>query len=226
MATSNNSDTVITASGHIESIRQNAYTRYYHQGLNVCATMFRFLHGVGRKRMKNLARSYKVNGLTPRIHGNSKRPLSSAEFVVRFLLHSTRIHGLLLPGGVPGYSRSDLNLLPSSATKRLIWTEYYQSATNDSSIYTVEYSTFCRLWRTLLPQVLIMKPMSDLCWQCQQNSTAIIRSANSQECDKSSTLKAAEDHLRHVQLERLYYRAICDDCRQDVQRCFTEAPVS
>ncbi|XP_064383600.1 uncharacterized protein LOC135332176 [Halichondria panicea] len=228
MATSNNRDTVVTASGHKKSPRQKAYTRYFHQGLIVCAKMFLFFHGVSRTRMKALAQRYKENGLTPRIHGNTKRSpkwtlsLSSAEFVVGFLVHYTQLHGLLLPGRVPGYSRSDLKLLPSSATKRSIWIEYHQSAINDSSIHTVVYSTFCRLWRTLLPQVLIMKPMSDLCWQCQQNSTAIIRSANSQESDKSSTLKAAEDHLTHVQLERSYYRAICDDCRQEVRTCFTE----
>ncbi len=123
-----------------------------------------FLHGVGCKRLKNLAKSYKSNGLTPRIHGNTRRPpkwtlsLVSAEFVVRFLVHYTELHGLLLPGRVPGYSRFDLKLLPSSATKRLIWTQYHQSANDDNDVHAVEYSTFCRLWRTLLPQVLIMEP--------------------------------------------------------------------
>ncbi len=58
--------------------------------------------------------------------------------------------------------------------------------------------------------------------KCQQNSTAIIRAANSPESTKSSTLKDAEDHLTHVQLEQSYYRAICDDCRQEVRACFTE----
>ncbi len=102
MAASNNTDTVVTESGHTETLRQKTYTKYTHQGLNVCATMFRFLHGVGCKRLKNLAKSYKSNGLTPRIHGNTRRPpkwtlsLVSAEFVVRFLVHYTELHGLLV----------------------------------------------------------------------------------------------------------------------------------
>ena len=34
--------------------------------------------------------------------------------------------------------------------------------------------------------VVVMKPMSDLCWQCQKNSTAITRSANRPEEEKTS----------------------------------------
>ncbi len=49
-----------------------------------------------------------------------------------------------------------------------------------------------------------------------------MRSANLQVCDKNSTLKAAENHLTHVQLERSYYRTTCNNCRQQVWACFTE----
>ena len=60
-----------------------------------------------------------------------------------------------------------------------------------------------------------MKPMSDLCWVCQQNSVAIMRAANTPEsakcqvtklqyynmggiiiCIESQVLKDAEEHLR------------------------------
>ena len=77
---------------------------------------------------------------------------------------------------------------------------------------TVAYTTFCRLWRVLLPSIIIMKPMSDLCWQCQQNSTAILRAANSPDAEKFATLKDAEEHLRIVQLERSFYKTKCDEC--------------
>ena len=40
------------------------------------------------------------------------------------------------------------------------------------------YNTFCKLWRELLPHITVMKPMTDLCAVCQENSTAIMRSAN------------------------------------------------
>ncbi len=73
MAASNTSNIVVATSGHQMTNRIKAYTRYSHQGLNVCAVMFRFLHGVGTTRIKNLAKGFRMDGLTPRIHGNTKR---------------------------------------------------------------------------------------------------------------------------------------------------------
>ena len=86
-------------------------------------------------------------------------------------------NAMLLPGRVPGYKDTDVKLLPSSTTKNFIWKQYLQAAAN-SSMRALAYPTFTQLWRQLLPHILVMKPMSDLCWVCQQNSTAIMRSAN------------------------------------------------
>ena len=57
----------------------------------------------------------------------------------------------------------------------------------------------------LVQSIIIMQPMTDLCWQCQKNSTVIVRSSNCSEEEKSSTIKIAEEHLRIVQMERSYY---------------------
>ena len=89
------------------------------------------------------------------------------------------------PGRVPGYKDSDVKLLPSSTTKHTIWELYLQAAAT-SLMRAVAYSTFTHLWRQLLPHVVVMKPMSDLCWVCQQNSTAIMRSANRPDEEKST----------------------------------------
>ena len=155
------------------------------------------MHTVGKRRLRNLALSLRENGLTPRVHGNSRRQpkhslsYQSVEYVVGFLLN---------------YSEQNALLLPSSASKRGIWRVYQSAAESRESIHKVAYSTFCRLWRSLLPSIIIMKPMSDLCWTCQQNSTAILRAANCSEGDKSETIKAAEEHLRIVQVEQSSYK--------------------
>ena len=159
--------------------------------------------------MKNLGRSYKTNGLMPRTHGNSHRlPKHTLSFesireIVVFLQNYAEQNGLLLPGRVPGYSRSDIKLLPSSVSKRGIW-RMYSSAMLEVSSRSAAYTTFCRLWKQLLPYLVLMKPMSDLCWQCQQNSTAILRAANFPESEKTETLLAAQEHLQLVQLERSF----------------------
>ena len=164
--------------------RQKYFTSYFHHGQPICEKMFCFLHGIGRTRFKNLKKSVQTNGLVSRSHSNTKytpynaTSLSSMEFLVWFLLNYAEQNGILLPGRVPGYSRSDIKLLPSSVLKRTVWRVYEAATQEDNMIRAVAYSSFCRLWRSLLPSVIIMKPMTDLCWQCQKNSSAILRSAN------------------------------------------------
>ena len=91
---------------------------------------------------------------------------------------------MVLPGRVPGYKSSDIQLLPSSTTKHQVW-QLYQQAAGVESLRPVSYATFTSLWRQLLPHVVVMKPMSDLCWMCQKNSTAITRSSNRPEEEKT-----------------------------------------
>ena len=210
----NTSAEVSTASRHKESERKKSYTSFLHQGKPVCSRMFQFLHGIGIKRLKNLTKAVKENGLTPRVHGNTKRKpkhalsYTTTEFVVRFLFNYAEQNALVLPGRVPGYSRTDIQLLPSSVSKRAVWMVYRESV---GTVHAVAYSTFCLLWRTLVPSIVIMKPRSDLCWKCQQNSTAIMRTANASDAEKSSTIDGALEHLRIVKLERSFYKSICGE---------------
>ena len=61
----------------------------------------------------------------------------------------------------------------------------YKLACEEAGLRFAAYNTFCTLWRTLVPHITVMKPMSDLCWVCQQNSTALMRAANTPESEKS-----------------------------------------
>ena len=47
------------------------------------------------------------------------------------------------------------------------------------------YSLCCALWKQLTPQVVVTRPMSDLCWMCQQISTLIMRAHNQPVEEKS-----------------------------------------
>lgn len=72
--------------------------------------------------------------------------------------------------------------VPSAS--QAVWVQYKLSA-DDAGIKAAAYTTFCSLWRQLVPYITVMKPMSDLCWVCQQNSVAIMRAANTPEEEKS-----------------------------------------
>ena len=179
--------------------------------------MFRFLHGIGTKRLKNLAKSVSEHGVVTRVHGNTNRlprhtlSLKTVEHVVRFLISFTEVHGLLLPGRVPGYSRDDI---PACQC-------WKQAAQQDPEVHAVAYTTFCCLWRKLLPSILPIKPMTDLCAACQKTSYAIRRAANCLEREKTSVLKEAEEHLQIVQIERSFYKTTCDDCKREIMAEFT-----
>ena len=103
-----------------------------------------------------------------------------------------------------------------------VWRVYHEAAEQDNRIHTVAYSTFCYLWRVLVPSIVVMKPRSDLCWQCQQNSTAITRTANSSDSEKSSVLSDALDHLRIVEMERSHYKSVCEECKDSVKAHFID----
>ena len=105
MAGLNTSDIVSTLARHKEDDREKCYTTFTHQGKPVCLKMFRFLHGIGEKRLKNLTKNVKSNGLCPRVHGNTnKRPrhsqsFSSTEYVVRFLFSYAEQHAFFFLAG-------------------------------------------------------------------------------------------------------------------------------
>ena len=141
--------------------------------------------------------------------------------MVRFLISYAEQNVLLLPGRIPGYRHSDIKLLPSSISKRGIWKVYHSAAEEKADVHVVAYTTFCHLWRALLPSFIIMKPMTDLCWTCYQNSAAILRATNSSEASKSNTIREAEEHVRIVQVDRSFYKSTNDACCENVIAFFT-----
>ena len=203
-ACTNSSSFVATDSRHEHHKR--SYTNFLHQGKPICMVMFRFLHTSGDKKMRNISKALMFGGIAPRVHGNTRKlpkntlTLAVVQDVIRFLLYYCEQHALLLPGRVPGYSRTDIKLLPSSKSKKGIWYIYREA--EEQGTHTVAYSTFNKIWKSQLPYVVLMKPMTDLCWKCQQNSNAIVQAANSSETAKSATVDEALEHLRIVQIER------------------------
>ena len=106
------------------------------------------MHAAGRKRLKNLKGSYISNDLVPRVHGNHKRlphntlPLEAAKHVLTFLQNYAEEHAILLPGRIPGYKRDDIQLLPSSTTKKVFECHNYYFISHDNYAYRLYgYST-------------------------------------------------------------------------------------
>ena len=119
-------------------------------------------------------------------------------------------NAVVLPGRIPGFKWDDIKVLSSNETKMSVWQEY--TATCEASgEQAVSYSKFADLWQQFHPNVVVSKPMTDLCLTCQQNTTKLLRAANLPEQEKSDCLKAHQDHLVCAQREREFYRNTCSD---------------
>ena len=162
-------------------------------GFPICKDFFLNLYGIGKKRLENLQRHYKKNGILPRVHGNKERlhirvcSLETVQTVVSFLDNYAEEHAVALPGRVPGFKCTDVRLLPSSNTKASIH-RVYKCAAASAGVTAISYPKFVEVWNKLRPQVRITKPMTDLCHKCQKNNTSIYRSANLPDDEKSEVV--------------------------------------
>jgi len=196
---------------------------YFFEGDKICRDTFLFMHGIFKDRLMALMNHYQSNGVTPRVHGNKGKQPSHAltpadcQRVVDFIFNYAEEHAVLLPGRIPGYKRDDMKLLPSSELKASIY-RTYQQATTTSGVRSVAAKTFNKLWQAYCPNVLAMKPRSDLCWTCQQNSTGLLRSANLAEDQKSAAVKKAEQHLNQARAERSEYQAQIKQCKEAAEK--------
>ena len=94
---------------------------------------FLFLHGIARGKfqaIKNLS-----EGLLPRTHGHTGRIAPNAlvqrdiEQILSFVTHYTETNAIL-PGWIPGYKRDDIQLLPSTTTKKAVCRLYQKICTS------------------------------------------------------------------------------------------------
>ena len=65
----------------------------------------------------------------------------------------------------------------------------YKLSVDEADVEDAAYSTFCTLWQQLVPHIMVMKAMSDLCCVCQQNSMAIMRAANTPDEEKTQVTR-------------------------------------
>ena len=69
----------------------------------------------------------------------------------------------------------------------------------------------------MCPCVSVMKPATDLCFDCQQNATLLMRSANLPESVKSQRLEDAQKHLSLAKLQRHHYNDQCGLAKQSLE---------
>jgi len=173
-----------------QAVRQHQRTLYYLESRQICQATFKFIHGISQGRLTGLLKWYKSEGLAPKEKRSGGRnnnrhclQFSEIEDIVRFLTNYASEHAMILPGRVPGFKRDDIKLLPSSHTKTKVY-DMYKSCMEQLGKRVAGLSSFKQYWLQLVPFIVTSKPMTDLCWTCQNNNTLIYRSANIEDNEK------------------------------------------
>ena len=209
-------DMVILGQINSQSSPQS-HTKFFYKGDRVCMNTFLFLHAISDKRYRNLYKHWENNGLTPKIHGShGKSPsnatsLETVEAVLTFVRNLAAAMALPLPGRLPNCKDERVVLLPTDMSKMEVYRRYCQ-ASRDDGTQPVGKITFLNLWSKQLLYINVMKPATDLCWDCQQNMALVQRSGNLSEEEKSVRLQAAQNHILLARKQRDHYNAECDEC--------------
>ena len=194
------------------------YTMFYIHGIKICQTAFLFLHTIGKDRLKRLSNSVDMHGVAERVHGNVKRVPSHTckpeqiKEVHEFIENIAETHALPLPGRLPNHKDRAM-LLPSDMPKSRVYRDYVKACEMKNSA-PVGRTKFYTLWKATLPHIDIMKPASDLCFDCQQLMSAIAKSGHLPEDEKTERLRKAEAHLKLAKSERDLYNKQIALCRE------------
>jgi hypothetical protein len=214
----NNSGTT-EAKKHKARERKRVHHDYFFNGQQVCRTTFSFAHAVGKSQLESIGKSLDDEGLRPRTHGNKgklpKHALAVTELqhISQFLTQYANKYGVPLPGRLPNQRNLKVTLLPSDKTKADIHQEYLKAA-SDMGYRTVCLSEFKKVWLDFTPNIVVMKPATDVCGSCQQYSSTISNSGNMEEEEKVNILRQYETHLDKAKTERDYYRNQCQQSKE------------
>lgn len=223
--------TSIQAFTRAESIgekRRSPRCTFYFKSMPICKEMFMRLYGISYSRFRRLKEHYEKHGICPRQHGNTKRlpentlSQSTVEDLHSFLANYVEENAITLPGRIPGFKSDDIKILSSSETKMSVW-RVYSSACEAANKQAVSYSKFLQLWGEFYPNIVVAKPMTDLCMTCQQNTNKLQRVANLSYNEKSESIKAHQDHINCAQAEREFYRKSCTDSVKTLETNGTDA---
>jgi len=86
---------------------------------------------------------------------------------------------------------------------------YCKASCEMAEVSLVGRSLYYSLWNEFVPYIVLAKPMTDLCWVCQQNSQLIIDKQGEELEVMSDTVQAHLNHLKLAITEQKYYQEQC-----------------
>ena len=129
---------------------------------------------------------------------------------VKFLQNYAENNAVVLPGRVASHHDSTLQLLPRWKTKKRIHDLYTSSCTD---IKALGYHSFIRIWKSVLPHIVIQLPRSDLCLICQQDMMKMSQLAHMDENSRTDRIQKSLQHLNLIKQERKVYTDTIQKCK-------------
>ena len=145
-------------------------------GHKIYRKSFLAIHNIGQLTLRNLQEQVEAGQVTPVPHKSAGRvavyvlPPDAADDVGKFVRSYAVTFGMLqpaAPGGRPGLPPV---FLPASINNNKLFAEHEKSA--EAGI--ISFETFRRYWQIHAPEVVIMKPRSDVCYICDKHWDAIL----------------------------------------------------
>lgn len=186
--------------------------------------MYFFLHYLTIKRFKNIVKHFKENGLTSRHHKligkastnkNAIKPLD-IERIVTFIKNYANKVAIPLPGRLPQVLNFEKVVkLPSCDTKMLVYRKFIDAVTVEKDIRIVSQSSFLQIWSQYCPEIMTIKPASDLCDTCRQIHLKLAKMSQVSIEEQAIILKEAKHHLDAAKIQREFYNSWREKAKND-----------
>ena len=189
--------------------------RYKVNQTKVCIAVFLFAYSLSRHELHTVQSHLHAGIVVPVPYGNvGVKPWHAvtAEEVTKvrdFILNYAYINGLPQPSAPRGHNVAAPTYLPSVSTKKLIHALYMKAGG------TVSYQTFDKLWLSDCPDVIIMKPKEDVCGECSNLQSIIVR-AKADEARQTS-VDALRTHMEHANKARDHYRDVIQKAKDAIK---------
>lgn len=213
-------DCIKTGKCSVFKERQRQRLKYTLAGETVCERLFLAVNAIKIKRFKRLLKHFKTNGSTPPVHKNFKRTpkktcsRETLEQVVLFIRNHAEENALFMPGRLANH-KVIVKLLPSSDTKKKIFSKY-KEVCQKADVTSVGRSLLYKIWKTFCPDVVIMRPRTDLCAFCQKNMTTHAKLRGASEEEKQKFFRKCQEHLELVNAERASYKSIVQKTKDEL----------
>lgn len=131
------------------------------------------------------------------------------EKIVKFIENYANKVSIPLPCRLPQIRNFEKVVkLPSCDITLSIYRKFVDAANNDEEIRIVSQSYFLRISNQNCPEIMTMKPASDLCNTCREIHLKLAKLSKVPTEEQDTILEEAKNHLNVARIQREFYNSL------------------